>query len=235
MNIPAQHMEIEEIYHQTLARGIRSLAITAANPEEGVSTLAIALAQRSLLAGKSTLLVDLNLYRPTLKSLAMVENSLTSKACHQPQLVGSSGRSLALTGVVAPARREDILQLRRPEELSRQIQQWQRDFDTLIFDTSPFSRINANNIPAEQVATACDGCLLVILAGQTTESMAQAAVEKLRSSDANLLGCVLNDRFNPPLQQELLREVNRLPRFARRLAQALRQWIRQNPLLSLEV
>jgi protein-tyrosine kinase len=235
MHIPPHHMEIEQIYQQTLAQGMGSLAVTAANPGEGVSTVAIALAQRSLLAGRRTLLVDMNLFRPSLRALALEEPVDTANPSIQPQLVGAEGCSLALVGVTAPTRREEILRLRRPGEMARLIEAWLTEFDSVIFDTSPFSRINANNIPPEQIAAACDGCLLVVLAGRTTENMASVAVHKLRDSNAHLLGCVLNDRFNPPLQKELQREVNRLPRLLRRVADALRSWIRQSPLLSLEV
>jgi Mrp family chromosome partitioning ATPase len=225
-------MEVEVIYQQTLAQGVRSLAITSCNPGEGVSTLAIALAQRSLLAGNSTLLVDLNLYHPSLRSLSFGDSSAVSSS---PQLVGTAGRSLALTGVMAPVRREDILRLRRPQVLRAQIESWHSQFDTVICDTTPFSRRNANNIPAEQVAGACDGSLLVVLAGHTNHNMVSAAISKLSANDAALLGCILNDQFNPPLRQELLREVDRLPAFMHRPANAIRRWLRQNSLLSLEI
>ena len=226
-------MEIEEIYQQTLAQGVRSLAITACNPGEGVSTTAQALAQRSLLAGNSTLLVDINLYNPSLRSLAV--DAPPSNQPGIPQLVSAPGQGLALTGVVAPVRREDILHLRRPQALRQQIQTWHQEFDVVICDTTPFSRLNANNIPAELVAGSCDGCLLLVLAGHTTHAMVTSAMNKLNTSEAALLGCIINDRFNPPLRQELLREVNRLPQILRRPADALRRWLRENSLLSMEV
>ena len=69
MNIPSENVEIEQIYSQVLAQPNRSLAICAANANEGVTSLAIALAQRNLLAGHATLVVDLNLYHPALEAL----------------------------------------------------------------------------------------------------------------------------------------------------------------------
>jgi len=45
-----------------LGEGKRSIAISSANSGEGVSSIAQALVQRNLLAGHSTLLVDLNLH-----------------------------------------------------------------------------------------------------------------------------------------------------------------------------
>jgi hypothetical protein len=72
------------------------------------------------------------------------------------------------------------------------------------------------------------------MAGKSTEAIVWEAVERLEAAGANLLGCVLNNRDNPSLKNELLRETRRLePRYSR-LASMLRGWIRRNRLLSLE-
>ncbi|MGN4982002.1 hypothetical protein ACTFBY_11420 [Aeromonas dhakensis] len=64
MSIPIQYLELESLYASTLARGIRSLAVTSAEGGEGVSTICEALARRAEADGLKTLLVDLNLYHP---------------------------------------------------------------------------------------------------------------------------------------------------------------------------
>lgn len=65
MEIPPLNREIEQVYAGVLAKGARAVAVTSAGPGEGVTSVASALAQRSLLAGQSTLLVDLNLNNPS--------------------------------------------------------------------------------------------------------------------------------------------------------------------------
>ena len=65
--------------------------------------------------------------------------------------------------------------------------------------------------------------------------MVSTAVNKLSNAGSQLLGCVFNDRDNPPLKHELLREIQRIrPRFS-----GITDWfekrIRRNRLLSLEV
>jgi protein-tyrosine kinase len=80
INIPYQNMEIEQIYAQIFSEPKRSIAICSANAGEGVTSLTLALAERHLLAGHSTLVVDLNLYRPALQSLLNIHLSMMAMA-----------------------------------------------------------------------------------------------------------------------------------------------------------
>ncbi len=236
MLISPQNMEIENIYTQLLGSNNRAIAICSANTGEGVSSLALALAQRNLLAGQSTLLVDFNLYNPSLINLlASDESMLQTSQFGTPQLVTAQNQSIALTGITVPTRRDQIIKLRRPGVLEQYIIEWQKTFDTIIFDTSPINRVNARNIPAERVTAACGGVLLVVLAGRTTEAMVFSATEKLTMAGASLLACVYNDRDNPPLKSELLRELHRLEPYFSGPAQRIKKWIQNSHLLTLEI
>ena len=246
MHIPSQNMEIEQIYSQLLGGGQRAIAITSANPGEGVTSIVLSLAQRNLLAGNTTLVVDLNLYRTSFNralnlGLASSETELLKpellepELLGQPQLVMADRHGIALTGITAPSGRDVIIKLRKPGTLEQCIATWHREYDSVIIDTTPINQINANNIPAERVAAACDGALLVVLAGKTTEAMVSDAVDKLTAANASLLGCIFNDRDNPTLKNELLRETERLqPRFGK-VSHLVRRWIKKSHLLSLEV
>lgn len=235
MNIPANSVEIDRIYSLLSSQGIRSVAISSANSGEGVSSIALALAHRSLLAGHSTLLVDLNLYHPSLKHVLNIKETTNSALLNEPELLSHENNSIVVTGVSAPIQREVAVKLRQQGELEQCIQQWLTSFERIIIDTSPINRVNENNIPPELVAGACDGCLLVVLAGHTTESMVVSAMNKLNTASVQILGCVFNDRDNPTLKNELIRETKRLrPRFDN-LANRLEKWLRKNRLLSLEV
>ncbi len=236
MPFPAHTMEIERIYTQVLEAGHRSVAVTACRSGDGVSSLTQALAQRNLLAGRSTLVVDLNLYRPSLIPLLALNHGDPSAGVFQaPQLMGVADRTIALTGISAPGGRETLVKLRTPGTLEQCISRWCEHFDTVLFDTSPLSRINANNLPAERAAAACDATLLVVLAGDSSKAMVSEAVQRLKTAGANLVGCILNDRHNPPLRTELLREIQRLgPRFDW-LRRRLERRVRDSRLLALEV
>ncbi len=236
MHIPPLNMEIEKIYAQLIGENNRSIAICSANQGEGVTSIALALAHRSLLAGHTTLVVDFNLYRPSLNKLLTLDWPLAeNEGYDKPQLVTVQQQPIALIGITAPTRRDLVIKLRKPGVLEEFIAEWKKTFDTIIFDTSPINRINANNIPAERVAAACDGCLLVVLAGNTAEAMVSAAVGKLKSAGANLLGCIFNDRDNPSLKNELLREAQRLESRYGNLARRIGNWIRTSHLLSMEI
>ncbi|OUS11952.1 hypothetical protein A9Q89_07260 [Gammaproteobacteria bacterium 53_120_T64] len=242
MHFNPQHMEIEQIYSRLLSCGQRALSICAANPGEGVTSVALALAQRNLLAGKSTLLVDFNCYRPTLKPLlslggnsAKHPEEMLFSAAAEPQLLGSAEGELAITGIPCPQRREFIMTLRKPGMLEQCIEQWLQNYDSILFDTSALNRSNGNNIPPERVAAACDGAVLVVLAGSTTEAMAASAITRLQDGGAQLLACIYNDRDNPSLKNELLRELNRLePRF-KGIVRYLGAWLRNNRLLAMSI
>ncbi len=236
MHIPPLNVEIEQVYSQVLTSNLRSIAVTAANSGEGTTSIALALAQRCLLAGRSTLLVDLNLHHPSLEGLLDLNTTISSpRPLSPPRLVSAAGQSIVLTGIIAPSKREFALNLREPGVLEDCLERLKKNFNTVIFDTSAVNRVNANNIPAERVVAACDGGLLVVQAGQTTEAMISEAVARLNAVGAQLLGCVLNDRLNPHLQSELVRETKRLRPHFSGIADWLEAWLRRNSLLSMEV
>lgn len=250
MNIPYQNMEIEQIYTQLLSDPHTSIAICSAEAGEGVTSVAFALAQRNLLAGHSTLLVDLNLYRPALNSLLAIDSAPlinhpgsqstttqleSSTVLSAPQLICSEQVRVAVNGVVAPTKRQHIMKLRQPGVIEQCINEWLECYDTVIIDTSPLNRVNAQNIPAERVAAACDGALLTVLAGSTTESAIDSALSKLANANALLLGSVINDRDHPTLRDELLREVSRMVPHFSWLSTSLKNMINRNRLLTLEV
>jgi len=241
-NIPYQNMEIEQIYTQIMSEQGKAIAICSANSGEGVTSLAFALAQRNLLAGHSTLLVDLNLYRPAVhRQLEIIEpicshtNPISSAVLATPQLVSVSDHNLTVTGIHAPNQREDIIRLRQPGVLEQCINEWLKEFDSVLIDTSPLNRVNAQNIPAQRVASACHGAVLVVLAGKTSEVMISNAVDKLKTSNVNLLGSVFNDRDNPSLKNELLREAQRIGNKCTWLSRCIKKFINNNHLLTLEI
>ena len=236
MHIQETSVEIDRIHSQLSDKDIRSVAITSANSGEGVSSISLALAQRSLLAGHSTLLVDLNIYHPSIKSaLNLCDVTSEPSLFKQPELVYLENTSIVVTGISAPTQRAAIMKLRQHGVLEQCIQEWKKSFDRVIIDTSPFNRVNANNITPERVAAACDGCLVIVLAGSTTESMIVSAIDKLNSASAHIIGCVLNDRDNPSLKNELIRETKRLRPHFNWLANHLESWISKNNFLDLEV
>lgn len=249
VDIPYQNMEIEQIYSQAFASGHRAIAICAAESGEGVTSLVLALAQRQLLAGNSVLVVDLNLYRPTLKHLLPITSSRPAANSAQvvaietryndllmaPALITNDDNPIVLTGITAPIKRESIMKLRKAGVLELCIEQWLQQYDSVIIDTSPLNRVNAQNIPPERVAAACDAAILMVLAGKTRMASITNALTKLNNAQVRLLGSVINDRDNPSLRDELLREIARVFSGSPRIRQYLVNLINKNRLLTLEI
>lgn len=211
--IPIRYVELEAIHGRTLGAGMRTLAVTSANPGEGVTMLARALARRSAAAGKRTLLIDFNLFRPTVSEI---------NAPWRPE--GDSARSAVLPlgddqlyGLPVSTLAATELSFRDPAVLRRAMAETLSDYDAIVIDTSSVNAANARNVPAEVAAAACEAAILVIRSGSTTGLAAKRAVDRLLQGGANLVGVAMNDLDNPTLCDELCREVNRLRRFAPRV------------------
>jgi protein-tyrosine kinase len=222
MSIPIQYLELESLYAATVARGIRSLAVTSSEGGEGVSSICDALARRSEADGLRTLLVDLNLcHAGRAPAVAWGPNDV-------PEPV-ADGRSLSLL----PAPGKDLMAFRNKDTLRQLLVRWLEHYDVVIFDTSPLTALNRGNIPADQVCGACEGALLVVLAGVTPTTVVQSAVDKLTRAEANLVGAVYNDKLNPGLASEIIRELNRLP--SNRVTEWLKRWCRRSALLNFRI
>ena len=223
-----------------VAGGIRSVAITAANHGDGVTSVAASVAQRHLLAGRSTLLVDLNLYRPAFAPILALDIPENDGLMGKPQLIGCAGQNITLLGMTAPKQREAIVKLRNPGIMAECLSYWLASFETVIFDTSPINvsasaPFGTDYVPAERVAAACDASVLVVLAGKTKETMVTSALTRLQANNVRLLGCLYNDKENPSLRNELLRVAGGLNRFSKRLASRVAKKIEQSDLLSLDI
>lgn len=231
--LPIHYAELENIYSQTIDAGIRSLVITSCNPQEGVTTLACALAKRAQAGGRKTLLVDMNFFRPSigtqlglpLESWQEIDDRLCSKIIH----------SDSLSVLPAPEVPNRNLLLREKSYLQQCLDTWMEAFDVIIIDTSPINANNRNNLPAARISSVCEACLLVVLAGETRQGCVAGAVQRLEQQGATLLGCVYNDLNNPSLLDEMLRESYRLQRLFPGFMSWFRNKIRHSNLLNQSV
>jgi len=227
--------ELEKIYLRSLGAGMRSLAITSGHPGEGVSSLSVALVQRHLLAGKSALLVDLGGGQTGDQYVLAATLGEGHVSSTEPQLLTNESYSYALLGIPAPISRSASLDWRNPGQLEAHVDAWLTQFDAVVIDSACFSPSNPGAISAERIVAACEAVLLVVMAGVTTEPDVRHSCQRIQSAGGKLAGCVLNERYNPSLKQEMLRETERLPNFFGRFKSHLMQSIERNRLLSLEI
>jgi protein-tyrosine kinase len=235
--LPVAYLELEAVYARSIGQGMRTLAVCAANSGEGVSMLAEALARRAQAAGRRVLLVEMNLYQPTMANHFGIERQAWLPArsekgqgalplIHEIQGFGVLPASLA---------KEASMRLREPHVLEHSLNEWLNHYDHVIFDTSPLNATNQHNIPAERIAAACEGCLLLVLAGKTTQSAVIQARRRLDAANVRLIGAVVNDCYNPTLAAEMVREVRRLERWVPRMAGWLKRRVMDSPLLNVPV
>lgn len=235
--LPVAYLELEAIYARTLGQGMRSLAVCAANSGEGVSMLAEALARRTQAGGHRVLLVEMNLYQPTMANQFGLERQAWLPALHadQPSQLPVINEEQGFGVLPASLAQEASLRLREPNVLEGSLREWLGRYDHVIFDTSPLNATNQNNIPAERIAAACDGCVMLVLAGVTSQTAVMQAKRRLDAAGARLAGAVFNDRQNPSLATEMVRESDRLARLLPRVSAWLKRKVSSSPLLNLPV
>ncbi|MDG2789793.1 CpsD/CapB family tyrosine-protein kinase [Vibrio parahaemolyticus] len=228
MTIPATHAEIEQIYLQSEQKGHRSICVVGCKSEEGVTSVASSLAERLILAGYSTLYVDLNLFKPAYHTVhefdddANVGHLITRENAHQ-----------TLVGLPAPSLASTRLAYRDPTALRKNIETWLSQYDRIVIDTSPLLSVNKSNIPPQVIAGVCDATLLVAHYGSTTTTQLEQAKKRLEASDANLIGSVLNMKHTPSLKDELIRQVEKLRFLPKKWKDKLAQQIKKSELFML--
>ncbi|PML57441.1 tyrosine-protein kinase family protein [Vibrio lentus] len=227
MTISATHAEVEQLYLASELNGQRSICVTACHSGDGVTSIATALAERFLLAGHSTLYVDLNLFNSAFKNLHMLEEEQSG------QLIEHVESHRMFIGVPAPQVASTQLAYKDPATLNKAVTQWLGKYDRVIIDTSPLLNINKGNIPAQSVASACDCALLVVAYGETSTHHLEQAKKLLDAQSISLMGCVMNMKNNPSFAQELVRQVNRMKFLPSKLRDRLANKLYQNEFFNL--
>ncbi|MEL1134497.1 CpsD/CapB family tyrosine-protein kinase [Desulfitobacterium sp. THU1] len=176
--------------------GVKKIMITSACPEEGksfvVSNLAVCMAQ----SGKSVLVVDADLRKPTQHKLFEVENgeglsvALMEVVAQKPDFKGYI-RETAVPGVrviTAGPIPPNPAELLSSKSLKYLIGVLSEQFDVILFDTPPILAVTDAAILAQEV----DGVVLVLTSSKVTKEQAKRAKELLDQVGAKILGAVLN-------------------------------------------
>lgn len=229
MTISATHAEVEQLYLASELNGQRSICVTACQSGDGVTSIATALAERFLLAGHSTLYVDLNLFNPGFKDVNMREEDQSG------QLIEHIESQRMFLGVPAPQLASAQLAYKDPSTLQKAVTQWLHSYDRVIVDTSPLLNINKGNIPAQSVASACDCALLVVAYGETSTHHLEQAKQLLDAKSISLMGCVMNMKQHPSFAQELVRQINRMKFIPKKIRDNLANKLHRNEFLNLSM
>ncbi|MBV9354344.1 MAG: polysaccharide biosynthesis tyrosine autokinase, partial [Chloroflexi bacterium] len=170
-----------------------SLLVTSADREEGKSTAAANLASVLPEASYRVILLDANFHHPTLAQLFEVPNQpgfstlLADPAADVDSALHTTWHDnlLVVPAGPAPSQASALLSAPRLEPVLRELLD---RCDILIVDTPPVLDMPDAALLSQQV----DGVLFVIDAHRTRGRRAAAAVDLLRSLNAEPLGAVLN-------------------------------------------
>ena len=171
---------------------VRSLVVTSSIPNEGKSTIAIALAEALASGGKSVLLVECDMRcRAIAGVLGLHAQSglyavLSSQVELRDAVVPTSMRGVSFLDsephIPNPV---DILSSRRFHSF---VETLHSSYDYVIFDTPPLSAF----VDAAVIGSVVDGTLLVVRRNFTKREAVLGAYEQLKKAGANVLGTVLN-------------------------------------------
>lgn len=168
-----------------------TFAITSAKPSEGKSLTAANIAISYAMLGKSVLLIDADMRKPTQRRLW--KNELSTGLCDflaniwqlEMMKVEDLPLWIVCTGTIPPNPSE----LLSTDKMKHFIKECSKRYDYVIIDTPPINTV----ADAQIISTYVDGVILVSKSAYTTADELNAAIEAVRRADGNLCGVVLND------------------------------------------
>jgi succinoglycan biosynthesis transport protein ExoP len=171
---------------------VTTLAVTSTNAGEGKTVISSGLAISMAMSGRRVLLVDADMHRPQihrvfdLRLSPGLANVLSGETKPSEALLKSEITGLfvlpAGAGVVSPS---DLLD---SERLTTLIDGFRKVFDIVVLDCPPVMALADASI----MANAASSVLFVVGAGSPTREAARAALERLTSVQAHVIGAVLN-------------------------------------------
>ncbi|WP_425590609.1 CpsD/CapB family tyrosine-protein kinase [Fictibacillus enclensis] len=172
----------------------QTIMVTSAGPGEGKSTtvanLAVVLAQQ----GKSVLLIDGDLRKPTVhytfkvSNIQGITNVLTRQITLEDAVVQTNVEDLyVLPSGPVPPNPSELLNSKAMEMV---VEEAKSKYDYILFDTPPVLAVT----DAQVLANKSDGVVLVTSSGKTEKEAIVKAKELLDNANAKILGVVLNQK-----------------------------------------
>ncbi|WP_425466282.1 CpsD/CapB family tyrosine-protein kinase [Niallia taxi] len=173
---------------------IRTIMVTSSGPGEGKSTTTANLAVVFAQQGKTVLLVDADLRKPTVHYTFNTLNTsgLTSVLTNQIPLMeavqtNDEKNLFILPSGPVPPNPSELLSSRAMQNFMEQALE---EFDVVLFDTPPVLAVT----DAQILANMCQGSVLVVSSGNTEKDAVIKTKELLSASKGKILGVVLNNK-----------------------------------------
>ena len=179
----------------------RSLLITSAGENEGKSTLAAQLAERSANAGLVTLLIDGDLRNPTLSRMFDRADSIGLANVLRGELlaeeaIGTVAEAGGFHFLPAGQVRDDLSRLLGSERLGRLLESARESFDLVLVDSPPVLPV----ADALTIGQWVDGAILTVRHKTSRLPLVDRASRQLASVGVTVLGAVVSgvkDKYAP--------------------------------------
>lgn len=176
----------------SVGKALKSLVVSSATPGEGKTTVAINLARTMAGAGKSVILVDADLRRPTVASQLGLEGSvgLTTVLIGSSQLSRSiqhwaAGNVDVLAAGSIPPNPSELLE---SDIMGTVISQLNENYDLVIIDSPPVLPVTDATVLTRHTS----GFLLVVGSKRVTHHDLARTIDQLLLVKANVVGMVIN-------------------------------------------
>lgn len=199
-NMPQLPFDISEALNQLRVNlgfsgeNIKTIMVTSTAPNEGKSFICMNLWKMMADLGMKTLLIDCDLrnseirtkYGVSGQNLVGVAHYLSGKVDFQEVIYQTNIPNGFMIPLVTNIANPTILL--EGKRFKNMIDSCAKVFDYVIIDTPPLGNV----ADALNIASHCDGSLLVVGSGVVPRKMVENSVQMLRRTDTALLGMVLN-------------------------------------------
>lgn len=176
-------------------RPVKSLVVGSCVPGEGKSTTSLNLAIAAASIGKRVLLVDADMRRPQLHQVLEVPNQYglsnvisTGLSLEEAMVRLSINSNLyVITSGPTPPDSNSLLSSEKMKELA---QEWENQFDLVIYDSPPLGGL----ADAKILTSLTSGLIMVVGLGVLDRTMFKDVIETLQMSRTTVLGIVANGR-----------------------------------------
>jgi len=178
-------------------RPIKTIAFTSSLPSEGKSTLIYHLSLTLADLGHRVLLIDADMRKPTLHSLAGISNKLglsQAIATKLPwqQIIHTGDNSQFSEGylhmITAGTTPTNPMILLESQKMQKLLQEWHQNYDYVLIDTPPIVGIT----DAQSLAPKMDAVVLVTAIEKATKQAIARAMELLKINNCQVAGILVN-------------------------------------------
>ncbi len=184
---PDSIRSIRSVVKKALNDDQKVIAVTSTIAQEGKTTVCSNIAISFAAMGKKVLLVDCDLKNPNiLRTLRVNEDTLQySTVTDKYKIAYLDKHKIHVMTFVTD---DNINEIVNSGNLTDIFSSLRNDYDLILVDTPPCSVVS----DAMFVAQAADGVLYVIMQDTARISKIKGGLESLKSTDSEILGCILN-------------------------------------------